>query len=115
MSDAAQAPEPAERPEVDEAANETTSEPIATPVSLPPRPAPRQSVFLPLLLGGIVAAVLGAAALRYGVLEGWVELDSGKSAELQTTIDAQAAQITALEASIDGMQYRTGRSARRSP
>lgn len=80
---------------------EPAPEPVVTS---PPRPAPRQSAFFPLLFGGIVAAVFGAAALRYGILEGWVEIGGGKTAGLQAMIDAQTAQITGLEAALEGLR-----------
>lgn len=84
-------------------ADESAANPAATrSTPLPPVPvAPRATVqkvgFVPLVLGGAVAAALGfgAAWLWLGQSD-----DTGATAALQTTIDAQAGRITELEAAV---------------
>lgn len=62
---------------------------------------PKRGGFVPMVLGGVIAALLGAAALYYGNREGWIDLGSGNSSELQASLDAQASQIDTLSAALE--------------
>ena len=67
-----------------------------------PIPAPvtvKRVGFFPLVLGGVVAAGLGAAALYYADQQGWLGQDAGNS-EFQTKLDLQAKEIAALQAAL---------------
>ncbi|MDJ0824801.1 MAG: mitofilin family membrane protein [Rhodobacter sp.] len=83
-------------------AAEAASEPTApTPVPAAP-PAPRSRSPFPMILGGIVAAVIGAAALYISADRGWIVLGSPETAEMRADMEVQAARITELEAALKG-------------
>lgn len=81
--------------------DDATSAPVAiTPAPVPP-PPPQQRGALPLILGGIIAAVLGAGALYFSAQRGWIAIGGG--AELRASVEAQSEEIAGLRAALDGL------------
>lgn len=72
--------------------------PVPAPVPAPP--PERRSGFMPMVFGGVIAALLGAGALYYGNSQGWVVL-GGDTTELDATIAAQADRIDSLQTALD--------------
>jgi len=68
--------------------------------TLPP-PAARQSIFLPLVLGGALAAVGGFAASHYNLLK--LTPPGASTAALEATVADQSVQIAALTAEVERM------------
>ncbi|MFY0633469.1 MAG: hypothetical protein JXQ91_06640 [Vannielia sp.] len=86
--------EPDAKVEAEPKAEAKPSEP-KTPASVPvPVPAPQRSGFVPMLLGGIVAGLIGFATAWYV----WGREDTG--AELSAKVDAHAEAVAGLEASV---------------
>lgn len=80
-------------------AEETGRRAAMTPVPVPP-PPPRRGA-APMILGGIVAAAIGAGALYVGAESGWIDLGGDRVAEMQASIDAQADRIGEMQAALD--------------
>ena len=79
-----------------------TVEPAEATVAPVITTAPAQRVgFFNVVLGGVIAAGLGAGALYLAQGRGWIEL-GGETATLQEMIDAQSRQIADLKAALDG-------------
>lgn len=70
------------------------------PKPAPPAPAPKRSGVLMPLLGGVLAAAIGAAAVLYLFPNGLVGPDDG----LTETLSAQQAEIAALEAEVAALR-----------
>ncbi len=66
-------------------------------VAAPPPPEPQRRSAFSLVLGGIIAAGLGAGALYYSTERGWIDLSGAQTNELRTALDTQAAEIVALK------------------
>lgn len=86
-----------ERP--DETPDETVAA-IASPAPVPARPTPRRGGFWPALLGGVIAAGLGAGAM-YFALDGLPEPVAGLSPDAETTV-----RTIATQAAGDAVQSR---------
>ena len=74
-------------------------EPAVPPVA-PPLADPRRSAFFPALLGGVLAAGLGAGALYYSDRAGWIDLGGSGTEALRAAISEQSAQLATLEAAL---------------
>ncbi len=61
---------------------------------------------VPLVLGGVVAALLGFLLARYGVPDGWPTPETDRSAELAAAVEAQTARADALEAALQDLATR---------
>ncbi|MEQ6249586.1 hypothetical protein ABMC89_11905 [Sulfitobacter sp. HNIBRBA3233] len=94
---------PAAKPDADkteETKGEATSTPLADTTHPVPAPvaaetSPRNNTFLPLVLGGIIAGVIGFAAAEYDLLTGTAGDDPAIA--LQEEINTQNDRIAALE------------------
>ncbi|MCG6903681.1 MAG: hypothetical protein LJE68_13475 [Rhodobacter sp.] len=82
----------------DEAPRSVTEQPPVPVVQMPP---PQRVGFFRVVLGGVIAAGLGAGALFLAQNRGWVDLGSG-TADLQARIDGQTGEISGLKAALDG-------------
>lgn len=80
----------------------TEMKPAPAP-AIPPEPE-RRSSFVPMVLGGVIAAALGAGALYYSTTQDWIDLGGNDTAELDALIAAQATEIDTLQAALDTAQ-----------
>ncbi len=89
------APEPAVEPaKADEPkVNNASESPVTPPAPSPPQPEPADSVFWPLLFGGVIAAGLGYFAAELNVFNTRPVVDT-----LQQTVARQESRIADLEA-----------------
>ncbi len=73
---------------------------------LPPAPAepPRRGGFLPLFIGGLVAAALGAGALYLSHGQGWIDLGGANRADLEARLDAQDARAEEVQQALASAQ-----------
>ena len=78
-----------------EAPAEPTSVPLAAMVPTIVQP-PRRSGFFPMLLGGVIAAGLGAGALFVSDRAGWIDLGGTDISGLQSSVVEQDGRIAAL-------------------
>jgi hypothetical protein len=88
--------------EVDAVADETgATVPVeSSTASVITTAPPRRTGFLNVVLGGVVAAGLGAGAMYLAQDRAWIDMGSGTDA-LQATIDAQSGRIASLKAALD--------------
>ncbi|MDF0602352.1 hypothetical protein P1J78_16555 [Psychromarinibacter sp. C21-152] len=106
-------PDPAPEP-VDAAADTPPlAEALPAPAAPPPA-APQQGRTLPLVLGGVIAAVLGAAALWYTETQGWTAL-GGPDAELLARIDSLDSDLAAAQDALAGAEDRIAALEDREP
>jgi hypothetical protein len=94
----------APEPPLAETEPEAPREPPRTE-SPPPAPPPRRgggSIALPLVFGGVMAALAGVGAARFIFADGWPGQGDTEAviAELRATTEAQAARITELETAL---------------
>lgn len=73
---------------------------------VPPAPAapPRHGGFLPLFLGGLVAAALGAGALYLSNEQGWIDLGGVNRADLEARLAAQDARAEEMQQALAAAQ-----------
>lgn len=93
-------PDPASEHGADQGKDQTTG---ATPIPVqPPEPVIiRKGGFVPLVLGGVVAAAIGFGAARYVLPEGWPwpgSSDDTFQADVTAKLDAQSRQIAEVAA-----------------
>ncbi len=112
MSDApAEADPMVESDPVEEIASEPELEPAATPEPLP-REIERELAqprggFVPLVLGGVIAAAVGFGAARYLVPEGWPFGPQVSQIEaLSHQLDAQSAGLSSMKADLATLQAK---------
>lgn len=107
-------PETALPPETDPARD--TAPPVAGP---PPTPEPRRGGFLPMLIGGALAAVLGFVAARGEWIDPYLPEQYRQQAvdiaPLQERLDAQAGENAALTARIEELSATLGELQATSP
>jgi hypothetical protein len=94
-------------PEIAPAQEPPPEEPRAQ--QAPPAPEPRRSgasVAMPLIFGGVIAALAGFAAARFVFPDGWPGQGDTQAvlAELQSATEAQIARIADLEAALATLQ-----------
>ncbi|NNK79573.1 MAG: hypothetical protein HKP40_12780, partial [Litoreibacter sp.] len=80
--------------------NGVASEAVETVPSAAEAAPPRRSGFAGLVLGGIVAALIGFGTAQFLVPEGWPRKDSAPAVDYQGMIDAQAERLASLEAQL---------------
>jgi hypothetical protein len=91
-------PEDAERPIEDATVIEPAADPEPSPAPAPPAPAPeRRGGFVPLLLGGVIAAGIGYGATYMGWLPTAGDDDGGAIA---TALEQQSSALAALQAQV---------------
>ncbi len=93
------APPAAEDATEDRAPDHSLPQPVA-PIS--PSPPPRRGGFVSLMLGGVLAAALGAGALYVSNSQGWIDL--GRDTSLQATVELQGTEIDSLQAAVQAAQ-----------
>ncbi|CUH79496.1 hypothetical protein TRN7648_02503 [Tropicibacter naphthalenivorans] len=97
--------EPASSEAEDTLAADTTPEPEPTPEPAPTvvqeKVIERKGGFVPMLLGGVVAAAVGFGASQYGFMAGG---DDTFEADTSAALSDQSAQLTALSDRIDAAQ-----------
>lgn len=87
-------PEPEKEPEPSETEPEAEPEPAQTALVTASPPPEKKSVFLPLVLGGVVAGALGFMASEYQMFG---NADAVVTTELRGDLDSQQERIAALE------------------
>ncbi len=100
-------PEDADEPPQHDAAEvQDVSEPETPPAPIA-EPAPRKGGFVPLVLGGIVAAGLGFGASRFVFPEGWPGVAASSGVEqMAATIQKQADALAKLESRLTKVEAR---------
>lgn len=78
----------------------------AGPVPAPPPPRGGASIAVPLVFGGVIAALAGFAASRFILPEGWPGQGDTDAvlAELRTAADSQTARISELESALAALR-----------
>ncbi len=100
---AAWEPDDVQAPEDARAAETTQAPPAPMPEGPRERVVERRGGFIPMVLGGVLAAVIGFALARYVVPEGWPVPrpgDASPRAEITQRLDNQAAQLAELDARV---------------
>mgnify|MGYP002622363047 CR=1 FL=1 len=101
-----------------EAATRTVTDPVteppiasmtgpAAPVAPPPPPPARRGSVVPLVLGGVVAAAIGAGAVLALLPQGWQPTDTAALEARLATRDAPDAALTPLEERIAALESAT--------